>query len=221
MNKSTKKRPKTPKPQASRAGYISDSILHHKNQAMTFGKVSFILSILLAVSMTGNIIQACNKTPPKYFASTPDLRLVELTPLDKPTLSQGGLLNWAAGAVTDTLSLDFLDWRKDLMSVKQNYFQDAFDGVITSLKSSGILTLVKDKRLNIQTLIESAPVITAEGLMRGVVSWKIEFPILLSYESSRGVEKTQHLIVSMLVQRVSTLEHPRGVKIKQLNLDNR
>lgn len=201
--------------------YVTESRHWYKDQYRRSLFVALIALSLLAVSMSMNIILVLKETPPKYFSATPDLRLVEMTPLDQPLVSQGGLLNWASEVVTSTFSLDFLHWRNQLMTSKQNFFDDSFDGVLANMQSSGILTLIKDQRLNLKTVLESAPVITAEGILSGAKSWQIEFPIILSYESSNGVENTQHLIADVLIQRVSTTEHPRGLKVKRLILKNK
>jgi intracellular multiplication protein IcmL len=52
----------------------------------------------------------------------------------------------------------------------------------------------------------------------GRATWKIEFPLIVSYESSQGIESTQHLMATVLVARASTVTTPRGVVIQQVVL---
>jgi intracellular multiplication protein IcmL len=52
----------------------------------------------------------------------------------------------------------------------------------------------------------------------GKATWKIEFPLVVSYESSQGVESTQNLMATVLVCRASTVTSPRGVVIQQVVL---
>ena len=66
--------------------------------------------------------------------------------------------------------------------------------------------------------MNARPVIVASGQIDGRASWKVEFPLLISYESSQGVENTQKLLATVLVRRASTVATPRGVVIEQIIL---
>lgn len=74
------------------------------------------------------------------------------------------------------------------------------------------------KRLSASSVATGAPVIIASGLVSGKATWRIEFPLIVSYESSQGVESTQRLIATVLVCRASTATTPRGVVIQQVVL---
>ena len=81
-----------------------------------------------------------------------------------------------------------------------------------------ILDMIKEKRLSVSAVATRAPVIIASGLVGGKATWKIEFPLIVSYESSQGVESTQHLMATVLVCRAPTVTTPRGVVIQQVVL---
>ena len=200
---------------------VMESREWYKDRYRQVLNLTMVMAFCLILSVGLNGVLFFTKSPPRYFAATQDWRIKELEPLDKPIMSQGGLLTWTTTTISDTFSLDFLHWKKQLMDIKSNYFKDAFNELLQNMKSSGILVMVEDKRFNIKTVVESAPLITAEGMLNGAASWRIEFPLILSYESSRGVESTSRLQAQVLVQRVSTLDHPRGVKIKQVILKNK
>ena len=191
----------------------------HMEQYRRAAKISVLLIIALLISMTTNIAQALLAAKPLYFSVDSDLRLTKLTPLEEPTLTQGGLLNWTAETVVDTVTLDFKNFRKSLMAQRPNFTDAAFEQLVGALKSSGMLELVEKKRLVSSATLERAAVITGgPAVVDGRLTWKIEFPIVLSLESSRGVENTQKMLATVLVQRVPTTEHPRGIKINQLIL---
>jgi len=177
-----------------------------------------MLSLALIVSVTTNVVVYFAKPRPVYFAATTDLRLAKMTPLGKPLISQGALLNWTAETVTETLSIDFLHWRKQLMRVRPRYSPDAFKQLIASLKSSGNLGMILSQRLSVTSTIAQAPVIIGRGSVEGRLVWKIEFPVLVSYESSAAVKNKQELVATVLVERVSSLEKVQGIHVKQLLL---
>ena len=105
-----------------------------------------------------------------------------------------------------------------LEAVRPNFDDDTFKSFLSSLESSGILNMIQEKRLSASSVATGAPVIIASGLVSGKATWRIEFPLIVSYESSQGVESTQRLIATVLVCRASTATTPRGVVIQQVVL---
>lgn len=178
--------------------------------------LTLVLALLAAIAVIAALV--LTRPTPRYFAATPDLRLAPLVPLDKPVLTQQGLLNWVSETITNAVSLDFLEWRDKLTRVRENFEEEAFKSFLASLKSSGVLPMIQEKRLSVSAVVTRAPVITASGLVGGKATWKIEFPLVVSYESSQGVESTQHLLATVLVCRASTVTSPRGVVIQQVVL---
>ena len=137
---------------------------------------------------------------------------------DQPLLTQEGLLTWASNAITGAMSLNFLEWREKLESLRPHFDDAAYKSFLASLQSSGVLDMIRDKRLSASAVATRAPVIIASGLVGGKATWKVEFPLIVSYESSQGVESTQKLLATVLVCRASTAKTPRGVVIQQVVL---
>lgn len=181
-------------------------------------KITVFLAVSLCVSIGFIIVLILTKPSPVYFAATSDLRIAKLVPLTEPVMTEQALLNWSSDIVTSAVSLDFLEWRKKLQDIRPNFSESAFESFVGSLKTSGILDLVRNKRLNVSAVLTQAPVITKTGVLNGSMSWQIEFPLILSYESSAGVETTQKLVAQILVSRASTITTPRGIAIQQIVL---
>lgn len=181
-------------------------------------KLAFALTVALCASLGVASILLLNQPKPQYFAATPDLRLAPMIPLDQPLLTQEGLLTWASNAITGAMSLNFLEWREKLEIIRPHFDDAAYKSFLASLQSSGVLDMIRDKRLSASAVATRAPVIIASGLVGGKATWKIEFPLIVSYESSQGVESTQKLLATVLVCRASTAKTPRGVVIQQVVL---
>ena len=181
-------------------------------------KLALALTVALCASLDVAAILLLHQPKPQYFATTPDLRLAPMVPLDQPLLTQSGLLTWVSDAITGAMSLNFLEWREKLEAVRPNFDDDTFKSFLSSLESSGILNMIQEKRLSASSVATGAPVIIASGLVSGKATWRIEFPLIVSYESSQGVESTQRLIATVLVCRASTATTPRGVVIQQVVL---
>ena len=181
-------------------------------------KLALALTVALCASLGVAAILLLNQPKPQYFAATPDLRLAPMVPLDQPLLTQSGLLTWVSDTITGAMSLNFLEWREKLESIRPHFDDAAYKSFLASLQSSGVLDMIRDKRLSASAVATRAPVIIASGLVGGKATWKIEFPLIVSYESSQGVESTQKLLATVLVRRASTAKTPGGVVIQQVVL---
>ena len=181
-------------------------------------KLALALTVALCASLGVAAILLLNQPKPQYFAATPYLRLAPMVPLDQPLLTQNGLLTWVSDTITGAMSLNFLEWREKLESIRPHFDDAAYKSFLASLQSSGVLDMIRDKRLSASAVATRAPVIIASGLVGGKATWKVEFPLIVSYESSQGVESTQKLLATVLVCRASTAKTPRGVVIQQVVL---
>ena len=181
-------------------------------------KLALGLTVTLCASTGVVALLLLNQPKPQYFAATPDLRLAPMIPLDQPLLTQEGLLTWVSDTIAGAMSLNFLEWRKKLESIRPHFDGAAYKSFLASLQSSGVLDMIRDKRLSASAVATRAPVIIASGLVSGKATWKVEFPLIVSYESSQGVESTQKLLATVLVCRASTAKTPRGVVIQQVVL---
>jgi len=198
---------------------ITESREWFRNQYQRMTIVCAGLIVLSALLVILNLAQFFLAPGPKYFAQTPDLRITELVPLSEPYMTQEGLNTWVIGVVNKTLSLSFTSWKQKLSESQPDFFPKAFSDYVTSMKTNGIIDLVEGKFLVMNPSALAAPIMTNKGLNEeGVMSWRMEFPVMISFESSQGVFTTQYLDVAAVVERVSVLENSRGVMIKQLIL---
>lgn len=177
-----------------------------------------ILSVL-AVVVVVTLISFLVRPEPRYFASTSDLRVIELKPLDRPSMSSQGLSTWVADTVVRALSLNFNHSAKILQSVQADFSHDAFIEFVTSLKKDGLYDKVLTQRLSLTVVPQSAPVIVNEGVLNGVYAWRVKFPVIVSYEGSQGSLGNQTYKVTVLVQSAPLDKFPRGVAIQQLVLE--
>lgn len=200
---------------------VNESRRWYHDQYKRSVSLCFGLVIALICSLILNGILFFSTPPPQYFALTEDLRVIELTPTDRAIMSQEKLLNWVSATVTKTFTFDFLNYRDVLMGVRPNYTKGCFESLTKSMKSSGNLEMVITKRLVTRATLSGTPVILKEGIIKGHRMWKIEIPLIISYEDSQGIQGNQNLIGSAIVSREDEREVPRGVLIHQLVLKNR
>ena len=153
-------------------------------------------------------------------AATPDGRLVPLTPLDEPIMSDAALKNWTVAAVTEAFTLGHHDWRLRLSSVRENFTDEGYESFLAGLNESLFLDRLRDNLQVASAVAQGAPVVTETRHFQGRVGWAIEFPLLVTFAAgARSV--SQDLIARVLVMRVPLSERPAGIGIEQLLADKR
>lgn len=190
--------------------------LFYQDKYRTTKDTNLTLSIVLLVSVTTNALLgwAVVHKRPVYFAATNDGRILPLVPLSRPATEDRAVVSWATTVATSAYSYDFVNWRKALSSLSPDFTKEGFASFIGSLKSSGNLKLVEDNRMVASAVPISAGVVIAKGLLKGVYVWKIQVPILVTYQAARS-SVSQNLLVTLLVVRRSVLSHPKGLAVAQ------
>ncbi len=177
-----------------------------------------VLSALLIMAMV-NIIMAfilvyivMHPSKPQYFATTRDGKVIPLHSLSDPVVSTSELLQWAATAATAANTYNFVNYRKELQAASEYFTPTGWKEYQDALKSSRNLETVTAKKLTVNAVATGAPIVVDQGLVNGRYKWKIQLPILITYESS-STNISQPSLVTMLVTRVPTLETPKGIAI--------
>ena len=175
----------------------------------------FIAIIVIACLAWVIIYQQTHKPTPKYFATTSSGRLIPLIPLDQPNFSDQQIAVWSANAVTSLYTYDFLNFRQTFQTNSQYFTSSGWKAFLDGLAQSNNLQAVQQKRLTVQAVPAGAPVIVNQGDFNGIYTWRIQIPILVTYQSL-SEEFNQRLLITVVVQRLSTLTSKYGIGIAQL-----
>ena len=172
-----------------------------------------VCNVLTAVAFAGYV--HFHSTVYIAVAATPDGRLVPLTPLDEPIMSDAALRNWTVSAVTEAFTLGHHDWRLRLAGIRE-YFSDAgYESFLKGLDESLFLDRLRDNLQVASAVAQGAPVIVDTRFFAGRVGWAVEFPMLVTF--SAGTRRvSQELVAQVLVMRVPLDERPAGIAIEQL-----
>lgn len=179
------------------------------------------LMFVLLVSIIGNIILCAtlaylltHPPAPKYFATSINGRITPLVALNMPNQSDSAILQWSNQAAIAAFSYNFVNYRTELVAASGFFTADGWEQFINALGSSNNLDAVKAKKLVVSAVATSAPVILQKGVLNNRYSWRIQMPLLVTYQSASEFSQ-QKLNVTMLVTRVDTLNSPRGIGIAQ------
>ena len=179
-------------------------------------KLCLILGLASLVSLSGFLGAVLLRPAPVYFGMSQDMKLLPMTPLSEPVLSDPALKNWVAEAVSAAFNLDYLNWRSQLTSAREYFTRDAFTRFALALDKEGHLPLMRQQKALIHAVVQGAPVLTRSGVLSGVLTWEFELPLLLTYETSMGRISNNTFTVVCQVRRVSATEQARGVAISSL-----
>jgi intracellular multiplication protein IcmL len=181
---------------------------------------ALLLAVLVIFVLTSTFAYVIMNPPaPRYIAINPDGRIIPLKPLDEPNMSSSALLQWANSAAIAAYTYSFVNYRGELQAASEFFTPDGWQQFLAALKSSGNLDALTQEKLIVSAVATQAPVILQEGKLNGVYSWKIQFGMLITYQSASKVAQ-QNVVVTMLIQRVSPLASPRGIGIAQFIVGN-
>lgn len=180
-------------------------------------KVIFALLIAILVNLVLGwmLVYIITHPPaPKYFATSINGRITPLFPLDQPNQSDSAVLQWANQAAIASFTYNFVNYRDELQASSGFFTPEGWDQFLNALQQSNNLDAVKAKKLIVSAVATRAPIILQKGILNGNFSWRVQMPILVTYQSASEFTQ-QNNVVTMLITRVSTLNSPRGIGISQ------
>ncbi|KTD74484.1 type IVB secretion system apparatus protein IcmL/DotI [Legionella tucsonensis] len=173
--------------------------------------IALIVNIVLAALL---VYMITHPPAPKYFATSINGRITPLFPLNEPNQSDSAVLQWANQAAIAAFTYNFVNYRDELQASSGFFTPEGWDQFLNALQQSNNLDAVKAKKLIVSAVATRAPIILQKGVLNGNFSWRIQMPILVTYQSASEFTQ-QNNVVTMLITRISTLNSPRGIGISQ------
>ncbi len=155
---------------------------------------------------------------PDYFSTSINGKTEKLTALEQPNTSDHVIIQWATLATIASYSYDFVNYDKQLEKASQFFTPDAWNAFIYALDDGNTLDSVISKKLVVNAVATKPAVILEKGFLNGAYSWKIQIPILVTYQSARQLTPV-NLVVTLLVNRISTRFSVKGVGIRSFVAD--
>ncbi|STY30650.1 protein IcmL (DotI) [Legionella wadsworthii] len=177
--------------------------------------LTLLISIIVNVILASLLVYMVTHPPaPKYFATSINGRITPLFPLNEPNQSDSAVLQWANQAAIAAFTYNFVNYRDELQASSGFFTPEGWDQFLNALQQSNNLDAVKAKKLIVSAVATRAPIILQKGVLNGSFSWRVQMPILVTYQSASEFTQ-QNNVVTMLITRVSTLNSPRGIGISQ------
>lgn len=179
-------------------------------------KVALVQGLLVAVLVSSLIaIFVFDKPEYRFFATTADGRIVDVVPLNAPY--RGDVVAWASQAAVEAMTFSFSDYRMRLQNSARFFTQRGWQTFVDALNSSRILETIDKRQLNLRGTPRAAPQIKRQGVVNGIYQWVLEMPYDIEYLGPQGTGIPQPTVgrLTLVVQRIPTLENPEGIGIDQ------
>jgi intracellular multiplication protein IcmL len=178
-------------------------------------KTIYALLGLLAVSLSGNIYFGLQETAYRYFAVDPQGGIREVEPLSRPIQSTTQVLNWSVDAIVRSLTIGFATYQQDMSNSKLFFTAAGWRGFEQALTQNGILDTIVAQKYVTHVVPTGAPVVIHSGNSADGFAWRIEMPIMVTFESASGRTNKSLTVEAVVVRRPET-EHPSGLGISQI-----
>ena len=212
-------------PRTMDAAALSAAMVLRGEWAMERYKVACVravaVAVLLGLSVFGNVANLSDRRDNVYVVADEDGRLVDMVPIGRPNMSDDDVAAWTVSAVTDLMSFDFANYRRQLQASRYDLTGRGWKSFETMLSDaeSGIATAVKENRF-VMTTVPTGP---ARVVDKGVLAtergpryvWTVEFPVLVSYRSDRESGQIEtDLMMRVTVIRMPEFVHKDGLGIR-------
>lgn len=182
--------------------------------------ILFIQLFVIAGLIGVLFYQLMHRTPPGYGGLFKDqqgqLRVYGLTPLLGPIITRTSLLEWAGLAATSAYTFDAANYQQQLSTTMEQYFtKEGAAAFVNSLNMTGTIKNVVSKQLTVTSVLQGMPVILREGPLNGTYSWKVQMPVLVTYQGLSGSPTTARLVVTLLIVGVPTSRNPHAIGVAQ------
>jgi intracellular multiplication protein IcmL len=150
----------------------------------------------------------------RYFATTADGRIMQMTPLDQPNMDTPALLSWVAAAASDVMTFNYTDYQRRLQQSSKHFTKVGWETFAAALQRSRIIDSVTAQNQMVSAQPKTAPVLIQEGPLGGKYRWVVSMPLIVNYKGQTA-SRQDTLQLSLVIERVAALENPNGVGIAQ------
>ncbi len=158
------------------------------------------------------LFQVYQRPLPTFYAIQPNGQRMQLQPQGLPNLTADTILNFASKAAVAAYTFDFVNYKGEV-SLARAYFTNA--GWQDYLKSiDSVVRGIAQNKLFVTGVVNGTPVISNQGEIDDIYSWRVQIPFLVTYQSAQSSQQKKFTVLITVV-RVPTAEDPLGIGIDQ------
>ena len=174
------------------------------------------MSLVSALAVGSAWWALSDKPEPRYFVAREDGGIIPIVAVDQPYLNDASVLNFAVEAITNSMTLNFANWRAQLAQAS-DFFErpNGWNNFLEALEGSGTLDLIRNRNL-VSSVVANGAVIINRGMdATGRYRWVVQVPITISYQSANE-GRTETRLAEIEVVRLPTWQTSRGVGISRV-----
>lgn len=183
----------------------------HYHRVMQLLTIFVVVGVALAAVLAW---MSFDRKQPPYYASVISGKVMPLHSLSEPVVSQQFILEWSALTARLVYNLSFATYQSQLEQIRNRFTDDGWNKLMSALQSSGFINNLVNNHLQVNSIVTGTPLIVHPYpvLEHGRVTWLVQMKILVTYQSASATQH-QHLVVTMKIQRVPTLDAPQGIQV--------
>ncbi|WP_415912585.1 DotI/IcmL family type IV secretion protein [Neptuniibacter sp. QD37_11] len=184
----------------------------------TIKRLTVVMGVLTTVAIGTSFYSANKKTQNVYISAYENMEPMTLVPLSKPNLKETAISNWVTTALTDTFDFNYMNIEKHIIESGSKYFtRSGKDSLISALKEQGSFSSVIRNELIVTLNTKHNPIVVKQipGAGPRPHQWIVQVPVNITFRTRENAFSNR-MDVSMVVERVSLLSDPRGVRISKI-----
>ena len=173
------------------------------------------MGALLMVSLIHDAWVWTHPVAPRYFVVDGKNPPRPVVGLDSPIVDDTELLEWTVQAVLAPYNVDYYNYAKELNTASRRFTVHGWNSFATSYISQGNFAELKQARLLCHAQSQRAALIHQTSYVQGALAYEIQVPIVQTCENVNQTS-TNTLLITSLVVRTNSDDHPDGLAIDQL-----
>jgi intracellular multiplication protein IcmL len=189
----------------------------HDNEFYRLYQPRFLIVLMGAIIVTmiwaGIVVfQVYHRPFPSFHAITPTGQRLMLQPQDLPNLTPATILRFASKAAVAAYTFDFVNYRGQIGAARTYFTNGGWDNYTASVAQ--VVKGIAANKLFVTGVVNGTPVISNQGELNGVYSWRVQLPFLVTYQSAQSSQQSKYTVLITIV-RVPTTSDPLGIGIDQ------
>jgi len=175
--------------------------------------MAFMGASVVAMVWAGIILfQVYHRPLPTFYAIQPNGQRMTLQPQDLPNLSSETILRFASKAAVAAYTFDFVNYKAEINAARPYFTPEGWRNYVSSV--GRVVQSITQNKLFVTGVVSGTPVISNQGEISGIYSWRIQVPFLVTYQSAQSIEKKTYTVLITII-RIPTAIEPLGIGIDQ------
>jgi intracellular multiplication protein IcmL len=173
------------------------------------------MAIVVAAFAVHDVWVWSHPPQPRYFLVDGKNPPRPVVGLDSPIVDDSELLEWTVQTALAPYNVNYHDYPQQLNTASRRFSVPGWNSFASSYIQNGNFAEMKRARLLCYAQAQRAAVIRQSTIVGGALAYYIQFPIVQTCENTNQAS-TQNMVLTALVVRTNSDDHPDGLLIHQL-----